>query len=103
MEFLEQLRTRDACAFGDSEVAWRFADGFHASVGDATGFLRVLSIDAAQARIAIDGTEENVTFAIEGDKVHLARAGQSHTLTDTTHAPPAAAPRPLPTAASSRR
>jgi geranyl-CoA carboxylase alpha subunit len=76
--------------FNDSEVALaQSRDGFHASVGDAQVILRVLSIDDAQARIAIDGTEENVTFAIEGDKFHLAHAGQSHTLTDTTHAPPA--------------
>ena len=76
--------------FGDSEVALEQSrGGFHASAGGAQVSLRVLSIDDAQARIAINDTEEKVTFAIDGSAIHIARAGQSHTLPDTTHAPPA--------------
>ena len=56
---------------------------------DAEIALGVLSMDHSHARITVNGTEEKITFAIDNDKLHLARAGQSHTLTDTTHAPPA--------------
>jgi acetyl/propionyl-CoA carboxylase alpha subunit len=48
-----------------------------------------VTVDASRARIVIAGVEEAVTFLIEGDTVHLARAGQSFTLTNAAHAPPA--------------
>jgi geranyl-CoA carboxylase alpha subunit len=76
--------------FGERDVALaRSADGHCAFVDEIEVSVRVLSIDAAHARIAIDGVEETVAFAIENGAVHLARAGQSHSLIDTTHAPPA--------------
>ena len=76
--------------FGENDVSLRHsADHFHALVGDAEIALGVLSMDHSHARITVNGTEEKITFAIDNDKLHLARAGQSHTLTDTTHAPPA--------------
>ena len=76
--------------FGDSDIALRSAAGmFHASVGDADIVLRVVTVDAARARIAVAGVEEAVTFLIESDTVHLARAGQSFTLANAAHAPPA--------------
>jgi geranyl-CoA carboxylase alpha subunit len=64
-------------------------DGFRANVGETQVSLSVLSIDNTDARMLLDDMEEKVTFAIASDKVHLTRAGQSYTLTDTTHAPPA--------------
>ena len=76
--------------FGVNDVGLRHsADHFRALVGDAEIALGVLSMDHSHARITVNGTEEKITFAIDNDKLHLARAGQSHTLTDTTHAPPA--------------
>ncbi|MGB9369297.1 MAG: biotin/lipoyl-containing protein, partial [Xanthobacteraceae bacterium] len=76
--------------FGESDVSLeRSHHEFRVRVGDAQVSLRVLSIDGDRARIAIDGTEEKITYAIDGDTIHLARTGQSHTLTDTIHAPPA--------------
>jgi geranyl-CoA carboxylase alpha subunit len=76
--------------FGGSDVALqRSRDEFRASAGETQISLRVLSIDDPHARILLGRTEEKITFAIDGDKIHLARAGQSHSLIDTTHAPPA--------------
>jgi geranyl-CoA carboxylase alpha subunit len=76
--------------FGERDVALgRSANGYRAVVGEAQISLRVLSMGASQARIAIDGVDETVAFAIENGTVHLARAGQSYSLADTTHAPPA--------------
>jgi len=76
--------------FGDRDVALQASRaGFSAKAGDAQVRLRVLSIDGAHARIAIDGVEEKFAFVTDDNRIHLARAGQSYTLTDTTHAPPA--------------
>jgi geranyl-CoA carboxylase alpha subunit len=75
--------------FGERDVALaRSADGYRAVIGEAHVSVHVLSMDAPHARIAIDGVEETVAFAIEAGAVHLARAGQSYSLADTTHAPP---------------
>jgi geranyl-CoA carboxylase alpha subunit len=74
--------------FGERDVALgRAANGDRAVVGESEISLRVLFMGASQARIAIDGVEETVAFAIENRTVHLARAGQSYSLVDTTHAP----------------
>jgi acetyl/propionyl-CoA carboxylase alpha subunit len=71
--------------FGEREVALRHAtEGYRATVGETDIAVRVRS----QARILVDDAEETVTVAIDDGTIHLARAGQSHTLTDTTHAPP---------------
>jgi geranyl-CoA carboxylase alpha subunit len=76
--------------FGEIAVALQHSrDEFQARVGDATNSLRVLSVDDAHARILIDGAEEKIAFAIDGDTIHLAHAGHSRTLTETTHAAPA--------------
>jgi geranyl-CoA carboxylase alpha subunit len=75
--------------FGERDVALaRSATGYRAAIGETHVPVRVLSIDAPHARIAIDGLDETVAFAIETGAVHLARAGQSYSLVDTTHAPP---------------
>jgi geranyl-CoA carboxylase alpha subunit len=75
--------------FGESDVGLRrSSDGFHAAVSQADFALRIVSMGQSDARILINGAEENVTFALDGDTIHIARAGQSHTLVDTTHAPP---------------
>jgi geranyl-CoA carboxylase alpha subunit len=73
---------------GDTDVALRFADGvYHAKVDDQDVTLRIISMDAPQARVALGHIDETLTFAIDGDIVHLARAGRSFSLADTTHAP----------------
>jgi geranyl-CoA carboxylase alpha subunit len=73
----------------DTDIALRFDDRvYHASAGDSDIALRIVSIDPPSARIALDRIDETVTFLIEGETVHLARAGQSHSLQDTVHAPP---------------
>ena len=75
--------------FGERDVTLgRSADGYRAVVGETQISVRVLLMGASQARIAIDGVEETVAFAIENGTVHLARAGQSYSLVDTTHTPP---------------
>ena len=76
--------------FGESDIALRSAAGtFRVRIGDEEIVLSVVTVDAPLARIAIGGVVEAVTFHIEDDTVHLARAGQSFTLRNMTHAPPA--------------
>lgn len=76
--------------FGDSDIALGYSAGtFHARIGDGEIALSVMTVDAPLARIVIGGMVETVTFHIEGDTLHLARAGQSFTLRNTIHAPPA--------------
>jgi acetyl/propionyl-CoA carboxylase alpha subunit len=54
--------------------------------------VRILSLNPPQARIALDGAaDETVAFVVDGDAIHLARGGQSYSLTNTTHAPVARA------------
>jgi geranyl-CoA carboxylase alpha subunit len=73
----------------DTDIALRFDDGvYHAGAGGCDIALRIVSIDPPHARIALDRSDETVTFLIEGETVHLARAGQSHSLENTVHAPP---------------
>ena len=60
--------------FGDDEVALTHDRGRYRA--------RVCGKD-----IVIDEDDMRITFAIDGDTIHLARAGQSFSLTDTTHAP----------------
>jgi geranyl-CoA carboxylase alpha subunit len=76
--------------FGESEVALHhLVDAWHAEVGETAVVLRILALDPPRARIVVDGAEEIVTFLTEGETVHLARAGISHSLENTVHAPPA--------------
>jgi geranyl-CoA carboxylase alpha subunit len=76
--------------FGERDVALRHSDdAYRVQVGQTEIVLRVVSLDSARARIVIDGAEEIVPFVIEGETIHLARAGQSFSLENTTHAPPA--------------
>jgi geranyl-CoA carboxylase alpha subunit len=75
--------------FGENDVALRrSSDGFYAVVGETEIVLRVLSMNQSDARVLSNGIEEKITFVIGNDIIHLARAGQSPTLIDTTHAPP---------------
>jgi geranyl-CoA carboxylase alpha subunit len=77
--------------FGEREVALHHSeDAYRAEVGETRIVLHVLSADPPNARVAVDGAEEIVTFLIAGETVHLAHAGQSWSLANTTHAPPAA-------------
>ena len=77
--------------FGESEVALEHARAMDSAPASAKRKSPCASCPstAAHARIMIDSAEEKVTFAIDDGKIHLARAGQSYTFTDTTHAPPA--------------
>jgi geranyl-CoA carboxylase alpha subunit len=73
---------------GDADIALRFADGAYRASADGSDIaLRVVSIDPPNARVALDQVEETVAFAIDGETIHLARAGQSFSLSDTIHAP----------------
>jgi geranyl-CoA carboxylase alpha subunit len=73
---------------GDTDIALRFADGvYHASIGDSDIALRIVSIDPPRARVSTGGIDETVTFAIDGETIHLARAGRSFSFADTTHVP----------------
>ena len=75
--------------FGETDIALRFANGaYHASIGGSDITLRIASLDPPHARVALDQIDETVVFAIESDTIHLARAGQSHSLENTIHAPP---------------
>jgi len=74
--------------FGDSDIALRFANGLYHAIVDGSGVgLRVRSIDPPRARVSLEEIEETVAFATDGETIHLARAGQGFSLTDTTHAP----------------
>jgi geranyl-CoA carboxylase alpha subunit len=76
--------------FGDTDVALRHESGaYRASTGGVDVALRIVSLDAPHARVELDGIEETVTFALDGDTIHLARAGASHSLANTVHAPSA--------------
>jgi len=76
--------------FGENGVALRRSDdAYRAIIGKTETTLRILSVEPPHARVTVDGVEETVTFLIDDGTVHLARAGQSHSLIDTTHAPPA--------------
>ena len=73
---------------GDTDIALRLAGGvYHASIGDSDIALRIVSIDPPRARVAIGGIDETVTLAIDGETIHLARAGRSFSFADTTHVP----------------
>jgi geranyl-CoA carboxylase alpha subunit len=76
--------------FDATDVALRSDNGvYRAGVNGSDVGLRIVSIDPPHAHVTLDDVEETVAFAIEGETVHLARAGRSHSLTDTTHDPPA--------------
>ena len=77
--------------FGETDIALRHMGGlYRADVAGTAVALKVISIDTPHARVAPGGaSDETVTFLIEGDAIHLARAGRSHRFQDTTHAPPA--------------
>jgi geranyl-CoA carboxylase alpha subunit len=73
---------------GDTDVVLRRANGaYQASIDGADISLRIVSLDPPRARVELNGIDETVTFAIDGDTIHLARAGQSHSLANATHAP----------------
>src|SRR5262249_1745205 len=73
--------------FGDVDVALRhFDDAYHARIGDTDVMLRILSIEPPHARIALNGVEKSVSFAID-DRLHLAVDGESYALENTLHAP----------------
>jgi geranyl-CoA carboxylase alpha subunit len=75
--------------FGNTDIALRFANGvYHASVDGSDIALRIVSIDAPCARVALGDVEETIAFVIEGATIHLARAGQSVSLDNTVHAAP---------------
>jgi geranyl-CoA carboxylase alpha subunit len=75
--------------FGDTDIALRFASGvYHVSVDGSDIALRIVSIDAPCARVALGDVEETIAFVIEGATIHLARAGQSVSLDNTVHAAP---------------
>jgi geranyl-CoA carboxylase alpha subunit len=65
--------------FGETDIAL--------ASGDAS--IRVLEIAGHTARVETEGREETVSFALDGNVVHLARAGASHRLENTSLAPPA--------------
>jgi geranyl-CoA carboxylase alpha subunit len=75
---------------GEAEIDLQHADGvFHIKADEADVSIRLLRIDESDARIAIESTDETVTFTIKHNTVHLARGGQSFGLENTTHAPSA--------------
>ena len=77
--------------FGAQEVALAYSQGaYTARVDGARVALRFLALDPQRARLELDsGREENVAYAIDGDTVHLARAGRSWRLENLLYAPPA--------------
>jgi geranyl-CoA carboxylase alpha subunit len=76
--------------FGERDIALSHSDDvYRAGIGDTVVALRVTSIDPPLARVAIEGANETVSFVIENDTIHLARAGQSFCLENIVHAPPA--------------
>jgi geranyl-CoA carboxylase alpha subunit len=79
--------------FGTHDVALTYSDDvYRAEIGDTSIAVRILSLNPPQARIALDGAaDETVAFVVDGDAIHLARGGQSYSLTNTTHAPVARA------------
>jgi geranyl-CoA carboxylase alpha subunit len=64
--------------FGETEIA----------LASGAASVRVLEIASHAARIEIEGREQTVHFALEGNTVHLARAGASYRLENTLLAPP---------------
>jgi geranyl-CoA carboxylase alpha subunit len=79
--------------FDTHDVALTYSDDvYRAQIGDTCVAVQILSFNSPDARIALDGAaDESVTFCIDGETMHLARAGQSYSLTNTTHAPAARA------------
>jgi geranyl-CoA carboxylase alpha subunit len=79
--------------FDNQDVALTYSDDVYgAEIGDTRMAVQILSFSPPHARIALDGaTDETVTFCIDGETIHLARGGQSYSLTNTTHAPAARA------------
>jgi acetyl/propionyl-CoA carboxylase alpha subunit len=79
--------------FGETDVALTHSDDvYRAEIRDAVVAVRIRSIDPPQARVAIEGdNDETVSFVIENDTIHLARAGQSLRLESVLHAPPSRA------------
>ena len=69
----------------DHEVALQFEHGiYRAGVS-----LRLLALEANEARIELDGAEERVRFAAAEGTLHLARGGASFSIRDHSHAPTA--------------
>ena len=67
----------------EREIALRFERGvYRAGVA-----LRVLAIEAHEARIELDGAEERVHFANVDGVLHLARGGASFSFRDTSRVP----------------
>jgi len=67
----------------ERDIALQFERGVY-----RTGVeLRVLAIDADEARIELEGTEERVHFAIADGVLYLARGGLSFNFPDNSHAP----------------
>jgi geranyl-CoA carboxylase alpha subunit len=71
----------------DTDIALRhFDDAYSARVGDTDVMLRILSIEPPHARVALNGVDKTVTFAIDGE-LHFACDGESYSFEDTLHAP----------------
>jgi geranyl-CoA carboxylase alpha subunit len=69
----------------DTDIALRrFDDAYHVHVGDTEVMLRVFSIDPPHARVALNGVDKTVTFAID-DRLHLAHDGESYSFDNTLH------------------
>jgi geranyl-CoA carboxylase alpha subunit len=75
--------------FGPNDIAIIQSDDVtRVEIGEAVVNLRILAIDPPHARVALDGaSDEIVTFVIENDTIHLARAGLGFSLENTLHAP----------------
>jgi geranyl-CoA carboxylase alpha subunit len=70
-----------------TDIALRhFDDAYSARVGETDVMLRILSIEPPHARVALNGVDETVTFAIDGE-LHFACDGESYSFEDTLHAP----------------
>ncbi len=69
----------------EREIALQFERGVYL----AGASLRVLALEAHEARIELEGTEERVQFAAAQGVLHLARGGASFSFRDTSHAPTA--------------
>ena len=77
--------------FGEREVALTYSQGaYTARVDGASVALRFVALERQRARVELDGgREESLTYALEGEVVHLARTGCSWRLENVVHAPPA--------------
>ena len=76
----------------DGETDWAVTlsgrgNAFSVQIGEVQHEVEVLDMAGSEASLIFDGIRQRMAFVLNGDDIHLSRAGQSISLHDITYAP----------------